>query len=72
MFLMENKTSNMLGSNASLTQDGEMDVDALFSSLTDGRLAERIMDAARLAVAQHMLQQAQEMQPAVEAENSAQ
>ena len=46
-------------------------VDSLLESLADGRLAQRIMDAAQLAVAKHAVLRAQLLQSAVEAEDSA-
>ncbi len=54
----------------STCQDDQLDVNSLLASLSDGRLADRIADAARMAVAQHMLLQAQAMQTSVEAELS--
>jgi hypothetical protein len=45
-------------------------IDTLLDSLVDGRLAQRIADAARSASIEHMVQKAQMMRSAVEAENS--
>ena len=53
-----------------LAKEGESMVDDLLASLSDGQLAERIMDAARLAMARHIFEVAGEYQSAVEAENS--
>jgi hypothetical protein len=61
----------MVRNNPSLEKDNRNEVDFLLADLSNGRLAGRIADAARLAVARAMLLQAQEMQSAVEAENSA-
>jgi ribosomal protein S9 len=61
----------MISNNPSLDKDDRNEVDFLLADLSSGRLAGRIADAARLAVAKAMLLQAQEMQSAVEAENSA-
>lgn len=53
-----------------LAREGGSSIDDLLSSLSDGQLAERIMDAARLAMARHIFEVAGEYQSAVEAENS--
>ncbi len=50
--------------------ESESLVETVLSRLRSGMLAERIMDAARLAAAGEMLLKAQAMQSAVEAENS--
>ena len=50
-----------------VTDDG-VGMTLLLDDLSDGRLARRIADAARLAVAQHMLQTAQGTRSAVEAD----
>jgi hypothetical protein len=61
----------MVRNNTSLEKDNRNEIDFLLADLSNGQLAGRIADAARLAVAKAMLLQAQEMQSAVEAENSA-
>ena len=65
-------SNNMSGSaEADLKTDCGFDLSAAFRRRLDGgRLAERMMEAVRLAVAQDMFLQAQEMQSAVEAEYS--
>ena len=72
MFLEETKTGHMLSDNDPLVTDDQADVETLLRSLADGRLATRIVDAARLAAASHMCLTARVIQSAVEAENSAQ
>ena len=62
----------MDSTQTSLEKDNRSVVDLLLAKLSSGQLAERISQSARLAAAEHMLQRAQEMQSAVEAENSAQ
>ncbi|MCF7957287.1 MAG: hypothetical protein K9M57_02430 [Phycisphaerae bacterium] len=62
----------MNSTNTSVCQDDKSDVLSLLASLSDGSLAQRIANAARVAAAQHMLLQAQAMQASAEAENSAQ
>ena len=62
----------MIRKIADLEKDDRSALDSLLNGLSSGRLADRIANAARLAVAQHMLLQAQQMQSAVETENSAQ
>lgn len=52
-------------------KDQSADIDSLLDCLADGRLAQRISEAAHLAVAEHMFATAQDMQSPVEAENSA-
>ena len=62
----------MNSNNTSVRQDDKSDVFSMLESLSDGSLAQRIANAARVATAQHMLLQAQAMQSSAEAENSAQ
>ena len=61
----------MADTEANLDMDVESSMERVLASLTTGRLSERIADAARLAVAKHMVLTAQEMQSTVEAEDSA-
>jgi hypothetical protein len=61
----------MVSNKASLGKDNRNEVDILLADLSNGLLAGRIADAARLAAARAMFLSAQEMQSAVEAENSA-
>ena len=61
----------MNSNNTSTRQDDKTDVFSMLESLSDGSLAQRIADAARVATAQHMLFTAQTMQSSAEAENSA-
>jgi hypothetical protein len=72
MFFEETKTGNLFSSDASLGKDDQKGVEFVLKGLSDGRLAQRIMEVAWLAAAQHMLHEAHAMQSAVEAENSAQ
>jgi len=48
------------------------DTELMLEALSDGNLAELIIEAARQATSRHVLQQAQKVQSAVEAENSTQ
>ena len=58
------------GINVKSVRDDGSDVEALLGQISDGGLAWRIMDAARLAITQHMVQKADSMRSAVEAEDS--
>jgi|GEM_PF-2128650 len=60
----------MFSTNANLDKDVAKSVDDVIRDLTRGDIPQRIAEAARLAVARHMLQKSQEIQSAVEAENS--
>ena len=62
----------MNSTKTSLEKDDRSVIDSLLESMSNGQLTAKISNAARLAVAQHMLLKAQEMRSAVEAENSAQ
>ncbi len=61
----------MISSKQSNEVAGCSNVDRLLEELSSGKISERIAQAARIAVAQHMLIHSQDMQSAVEAENSA-
>lgn len=61
----------MADTKANFDMDVESSMERVLASLTTGRLSERIADAARLAVAKHMVLTAQEMRSTVEAEDSA-
>ena len=56
----EKKT--MTGKNSGLEAS---EVDGLLESLSEGRLAQRIAEASRLALARHMVIRAQQMRSAV-------
>ena len=58
------------GRDASVGKEAELELDNLLAGLSSNMLAERIIDAARVAAARHMLVQAQAMRSSVEAENS--
>ncbi len=60
----------MYSSSASVERDDGNCVDSMLEDLASGKLARRIEAIARQAAARHMLLAAQEMQFAVEAENS--
>ena len=47
-------------------------IDSMLTDLLSGRLSQRIAEAATLAAARHMYQEAQEMRSQVEAEYSTQ
>ena len=61
----------MADTQANLDMDVERSLERVWASLTTGRLSEWIADAARLAVAKHMVAAAQTMRSDVEAEDSA-
>ena len=79
---MEEKTSRgqrtcermrrMPEQTASVAKDDTTRPDAWLAELADGRLAQRIAEAARMAMVSHMYQTAQAMQSSAEAEHSAQ
>ena len=46
-------------------------LDSLLERLVDGQLGQRIMDAAQIAVAEHMVNRARQVQSPVESEDSA-
>lgn len=58
--------------DAGMEQDVERRVEQLLECLTSEKLARRMAEMARLAVAEEMLQAIREMQSAVEAEDSTQ
>ncbi len=60
----------MISKEVSLETKANSDIDTLLEGLSNGNLADRIAQAARIAAARHMLLQSQEMQSAVEAEHS--
>ena len=62
----------MVSNIVSQEKDDRTEIDYLFDMLSKGQLADRIAVAARLAADKHICFNAQEMQSAVEAENSAQ
>ena len=66
----ETQQNSPLSRDVQLDTDDQLDVESLLESLSNGSLARLIIDAAQLAVAEHMLLTAQENQFAVEAENS--
>jgi len=68
----ETQHDNLFSDHAQWGKEDPFGVDSLLEQLADGQVASVIADAARLAVAKHMLEKAQEMQSAVEAENSTQ
>jgi len=69
--LSETGQKKMADTQAKLDMDVEKSLDRVWASLMTGRLSERIADAARLAVARHMVAAAQTRQSDVEAEDSA-
>lgn len=69
--LMEDKQNSIVSNDAGRATEGSAGVDTLLESLADGRMGQRIADAARLAYARHMVCSAQEMRSAVEVEDSA-
>ena len=69
--LSETGQEKMADAKANLDMEVESSMERVLASLTTGRLSERIADAARLAVAKHMVWTAQTMRSAVEAEDSA-
>jgi len=62
---------NMQRSNDKLKERAALDAEHLLESLHSGRIARRIVDVARLAVANDMLQEAKVMRATVEPEDSA-
>ena len=62
----------MVSNIVSQEKDARTEIDNLFEIMSKGQLADRIAVAARLAAAKHIIFNAQEMQSAAEAENSAQ
>ncbi len=62
----------MPDTTASAAKDDATRPDAWLAELADGRLAQRIADAARMAMIRHMHQTAEAMQTSVEAEHSTQ
>ena len=60
MMFTEKKTMNGKPSGLEASE-----VDALLDSLSEGRLAQRIAEASRLALARHMVLRAHEMRSAV-------
>lgn len=69
--LSETGQEKMADTKANLDMEVESSMERVLANLTTGRLSERIADAARLAVAKHMVLAAQTMRSAVEAEDSA-
>ena len=61
---------NTIADDAQLATHDASQLDAILARLTGQALAEKITQAARLAMARHMLQNVQDVQSAVEAENS--
>ena len=68
--VMETQQHKKLERDAEPDTDGWSGIDSIMESLSDAGIGQSIIDAARLAVARHMLQTAQDNQSAVEAENS--
>ena len=68
--VMETQRYEKLERDAKPDTDGWSGIDSIMESLSDASVGQSIIDAARLAVARHMLQTAQDNQSAVEAENS--
>ena len=68
----ETNQDNTTGSSDRAVKDNSAEVDQLLEGLTDGQVGQRIIEAAHLAAARHMLSAAQEMRSAVEAETSTQ
>ncbi len=60
----------MLNKQANLDMEVGMQLDDMLAEVSKGMLAERIIEAAGLAAVEHMLQKAQRLRSAVEAENS--
>ena len=60
----------MTNNDVSVVTEDQADVESIITMLQNGQLARRIADAARLAMVRHMVQNAQGIQSAVEAENS--
>ena len=67
---METQQNIELDRDARLDTDDWSDIDSIMERLSDASFGQSIIDAARLAMARHMLQTAQDNQAAVEAENS--
>ncbi|MBI9016617.1 MAG: hypothetical protein JEZ07_05065 [Phycisphaerae bacterium] len=59
----------MISNNAQLETDDRSGVDQILAKLGSGELADRIANAARMAVANHMVMINQQMQFDVEAES---
>ena len=72
MISSRTEAENISSGDAGFVMDDETGVEGLLAKLSNGQLAQRIADTARLALAQHMLQQAQAKRSSVEAENSTQ
>jgi len=64
------KENKITSDNAPPVRDDPQGVAILLDTLASCRLGERIAEAARLAMAEHLRQSAQKMRSAVEAENS--
>ena len=60
----------MLNRQANLDREVREQLDGMLAEVGKGMLAGRIVEAARLAAVEHMLQKAQRVRSAVEAENS--
>lgn len=60
----------IISKNLSEDMDEPSRIDSMLTELLSGRLSQRIAEAATLAAARHMYQEAQEMQSLVEAEYS--
>ena len=58
------------GTDEETGKDVSLEVDNVLESICSNKLAGRIIDAALLAAAEEMLQEAQAMRSSVEAENS--
>ncbi len=64
------KANELFNGNARQVTEDMVGLEELLNALTGPGLGERIAEAARLAVAEHMLQATQEMQSEVETESS--
>ena len=69
--LSETEQERLANTQANFDMDVEASMERVLASLTTGELSERIANAARLAVAKHMVMTAQAMRSTVEAEDSA-
>ena len=65
------KANEIFNDEARQVRDDMTGVDILLSALTSPSLGERIAEAVRLALAEHILQSAQEVRSEVESESSA-
>ena len=65
------KENELFNDEARQVKEDLVGVDFLLDSLTDPSLGERIAEAVRMAMAEHILQSAQEVRSDVESESSA-